>query len=314
MDIKEIVKAFISNNEGGHEVLSVVIITCNRQDEIVKAMDSCLAHTCRRIEFIIVDNNSSDNTESVIQQYKEINSSIELKYIKLDANTGVSYARNIGYSASSGEIVFFIDDDAEVVSDCNSLDLVHDYMMQNDDVYACTGESRDPRYNGSMTFVKNRKDAMNDLYRVRSYVGFNHFIKKGFSSNEYIYPNNLFYGSEELYVGLSVLKYGGCIRYYSNHIVQHNPSVNTRINPREGKMNGHINTYVIKSYFNPGIFKIISYLLFVCRIIRFTKGNISEIKKCISEKNKRYDSKYRNPFSMRMCVKAIREYGVKYIL
>ena len=151
-------------------MLSVVIITCNRQEEIVKAMDSCISHTCRRIEFIIVDNNSTDNTSFVIRSYKESHISTEIKYIKMDTNTGVSYARNIGYAAASGEIVFFIDDDAEVVSDCNSLDLVYDYMMQNDDIFCCTGESRDPRYNGPMTFVKNKKDLMDDLYRVRSYV------------------------------------------------------------------------------------------------------------------------------------------------
>lgn len=295
-------------------MLSVVIITCNRQEEVLRAMNSCIAHTNRRMEFIIVDNNSNDNTEFVIKTFAVEHKDLHVNYIKLDSNTGVAFARNIGYRAASGDILFFIDDDAEVVSNGNSLDEVYDYMMHNPKVFACTGESRDPRYDGTMTFVKNKKDNSSDLFRVRSYVGFNHFIRKGFSNKDYIYPDNLFYGSEELYVGLSVLKYGGNIRYFSNHVVQHNPSVNTRIDPREGERNGHINTYVIKSYFNTGIFRLLSYLLFLFRIARFTKGNISEIKNCLNEKNSRFEKTYVDYFDRKTCIKAIKEFGIKYIL
>lgn len=295
-------------------MLSVVIITCNRQDEILKAMNSCLRHTSRKIEFVIVDNNSKDNTELVIKKFASEHNEVSVNYNKLHSNTGVAFARNIGYRAAIGDILFFIDDDAEVISNGNSLDEVYDYMIDNPTIFACTGESRDPRYNGSMTFVKNKNDDISDLYRVRSYVGFNHFIKKGFSHKDYIYPDNLFYGSEELYVGLSVLKYGGDIRYFANHIVQHNPSVNTRIDPREGERNGHINTYVIKSYFNTGIFKIISFGLFLFRVIRFSNGSIVEIKRCLNEKNKRYEKIYVDSFDWKTNLKVIKEYGIKYIL
>lgn len=295
------------------QLLSVVIITCNRETEIIKAMDSCLRHTDRDIEFVVVDNNSSDNTESVIEEYKQKNN-LDLKYIKLSENTGVSHARNVGFRESTGDILFFIDDDAVVVSNNNSLDTVSDYLRNHDGVFACTGESLDSRYGGNMPFIRSKNDNAEDYFQIRSFVGFNHFIKKGFTDRDYIYPDNLFYGSEELYVGLSVLKYGGKIVYCSNHTVQHYPSSNTRIDRNEGIKNGHINTYVIKSYFLSGVYGRLSRIMFLLRIARFCNYSIKEIYNCYRIAKERYDGQYDNKMTMSQISKAIACFGRKAIL
>lgn len=294
-------------------LLSVVIITCNRKDEILLAIESCKVHTKREFEIVVVDNNSTDGTEKVVRTYCSENR-IPLQYHYLDRNTGVSFARNIGYRAAKGDILFFIDDDAVVISECDSLDIVADYMRSNKEVMACSGTSIDYRYGGKMAFVRSRSDKADNYYQVRSYVGFNHFLKKNFTERDYIYPDNLFYGSEELYVGLSVLRYGGKVINVNEHVVQHNPSTNSRIDRREGILNGHINTYVIKSYFLTGIWKVISRAMFIARIIRFCKGNIREIIGCIHTVKSRSDYKYKNSMSFNMTRRAISLFGVKSIL
>lgn len=296
------------------KLLSIVIITCNREDEIIKTIASCLEHTERTVEFVIVDNNSQDNTEETVKSYLTKSDRSSLQYIKLDSNTGVSHARNIGYKAAKGDIQFYIDDDAIVTSSEYSLDAVADYMREHSDVLAATGTSHDYRYGGNLNFCKDRTQSVDDLYTVRSYVGFNHFIKSGFNHMDYIYPDNLFYGSEELYAGLTVCKERGKTVFYKGHSVQHNPSQNTRINRREGLKNGHINTYVIKKYFLPGCVQWISWLIFLARITKFSKGNLTEIKQCLSLSRKRYDKQYNNKMSLAATVKAINRFGFLRVL
>lgn len=295
------------------EMLSVVIITCNRKEEILKAIESCRTHTQRAFELVVIDNNSSDNTKEAVSLYCDKHK-ISLKYIYLDRNTGVSFARNIGYRIASGDILFFIDDDAIVISEGQSLDVVADYMRKNEDVFACGGISLDYRYGGQLSFVKNKNDMKNDYYQIRSYVGFNHFIKKGFTEREFIYPDNLFYGSEELYVGFTILKYGGRIVNVNEHVVQHNPSVNTRIDRREGLMNGYINTYVIKKYFLKGHYRMISSGLFYIRIARFCKFNLHTIWEYRKLAKVRYDSKYENQMNDKQISQAVKAFGLKAIL
>ena len=295
------------------KILSIVLITCNRKDEIIKAIESCRTHTDREFELVVVDNNSTDGTESAVRSYC-VEKNIPLQYHYLDRNTGVSFARNIGYREAIGDILFFVDDDAVVVSECNSLDLVADYMRANKEVMACVGTSIDYRYGGKMPFVRSKSDKRQNYYQVRSYVGFNHFIKKSFTDRDYIYPNNLFYGSEELYVGLSVLKYGGKIVNINEHVVQHNPSVNTRIDRTLGLMNGHINTYIIKRYFLKGILRSISTIMFDLRILRFSKLKPSVIKKCRKLACERYDPVYENQMTFHQTWNAIRQFGYRAIL
>lgn len=294
-------------------LLSVVIITCNRKDEILKAIESCRIHTQRTFEVVVVDNNSSDGTEDAVRCYCSENA-ISLQYHYLDRNTGVSFARNIGYREAKGDILFFIDDDAIVTSAGYSLDEVADYMRNNTDVLAATGTSHDYRYGGILNFCKDKMQKLDDLYSVRSYVGFNHFIKSGFNHRDYIYPDNLFYGSEELYVGLTICREKGRTVFYKNHSVQHNPSPNTRIDRREGLKNGHINTYVIKKYFLPGYIQWISWILFAARIIKFCNGNISEIKQCFTLSRERYDKKYNNKMCASATIKAIKQFGFLKVL
>lgn len=299
--------------EHNNELLSVVIITCNRKEELLKSIRSCLEHTLQRFELVIVDNNSKDNTEIAVREFCELNN-ISLKYEYLHENTGVSHARNIGYLKASGDILFYIDDDAVVVSKTLSLDSVAEYMRKNKSVMACTGGSIDYRFGGYMTFIRDKRDNTEDLYVVRSYVGFNHFIRKGFTERDYIYPDNLFYGSEELYVGLTILKYGGECIYFSEHEVLHNPSPNTRIDRREAVKNGHINTFVIKRYFLPRAASVISTILFAFRICKFCKGDIREIIECYQEVKQRYDIAYENKISYKNLMNAISRFGVKKIL
>jgi glycosyltransferase involved in cell wall biosynthesis len=62
-------------------------------------------------EIIIVDNNSKDGTEKLIQEYQEHwNHPFALRYI-LESEQGAAFARNRAVKEAKGEIIAFLDDD-----------------------------------------------------------------------------------------------------------------------------------------------------------------------------------------------------------
>ncbi len=89
------------------ETISVVIPTYNRSRTIEYCVKSILEQTLLPNEIIIIDDASTDNTESVITS---LNNNL-IKFIKLDKNAGAQAARNIGIKNSKSKWIAFLDSD-----------------------------------------------------------------------------------------------------------------------------------------------------------------------------------------------------------
>ncbi len=87
--------------------VSVIVPTYNRAHLVTETIDSILSQTFKDFELIIVDNNSSDNTEEVIKSYKDE----RIKYFKNQNNGIIAVNRNYGISKAQGEYIAFCDDD-----------------------------------------------------------------------------------------------------------------------------------------------------------------------------------------------------------
>ena len=89
--------------------ISIVICTYNRADFLFNALGKLTKILLDENDFelIVVDNNSSDNTRKVVDEFSGVN------YFK-EARQGLSYARNLGYRVANGEWVAYLDDDAYV--------------------------------------------------------------------------------------------------------------------------------------------------------------------------------------------------------
>ena len=87
--------------------VSVIVPTYNRAHMIAEAIDSVLNQTFKDFELIVVDNYSSDNTESVVKSYNDN----RIRYFKNQNNGLVSINRNYGIEKSYGEYIAFLDDD-----------------------------------------------------------------------------------------------------------------------------------------------------------------------------------------------------------
>jgi glycosyltransferase involved in cell wall biosynthesis len=90
-------------------LVSVVIPTYNRSDKLLRLIGSIqdqILPDDLRIEILVVDNASTDNTVGLL---KETYPSTQV--IKLDRNYMSSYAREAGINASRGKYIFIVDDD-----------------------------------------------------------------------------------------------------------------------------------------------------------------------------------------------------------
>ena len=90
--------------------LSVVICTHNRSSYLSKALDSLVAQTLPRSSFevIVVDNQSTDDTPTVVARYRD---SLDIRYV-YEGTLGLAHARNAGWRAARGKYIAYLDDDA----------------------------------------------------------------------------------------------------------------------------------------------------------------------------------------------------------
>lgn len=97
--------------------ISVVICTYNRAQMLVESIRAIINQNfpSNGFEIIIVDNNSSDNTKQIVEKFLP-RSKVSIRYL-FEGKQGLSFARNTGINAASGEIVAFVDDDIDAGND-----------------------------------------------------------------------------------------------------------------------------------------------------------------------------------------------------
>ena len=71
--------------------VSVIIPTFNRSKKVVRAVTSVLNQSFKDLEIIVVDDNSTDDTDQALAKYRS-----SITYLRKPVNRGVSAARYIG--------------------------------------------------------------------------------------------------------------------------------------------------------------------------------------------------------------------------
>lgn len=106
-------------------LVSVIVAVSNGSRYLAQALESVLSQTYRRIDLIVVDDGSVDNSDRIARSREEI------RYIS-QQNAGLAVARNVGVNAAQGELVAFIDQDDLWTP--NKLDSQVDYLLQNPEI------------------------------------------------------------------------------------------------------------------------------------------------------------------------------------
>ena len=85
--------------------VSIVIPVFNREKWVSEAIESALAQTHKKIEVVVVNDGSTDKSETEILKFKD-----KVKYIR-QGNMGPAVARNTGIKAATGSFIVPLDSD-----------------------------------------------------------------------------------------------------------------------------------------------------------------------------------------------------------
>jgi glycosyltransferase involved in cell wall biosynthesis len=88
-------------------LISIVIPTYNRANDLRRALKSVCSQTYTNWEVIVIDNHSSDNTESVVKNFGDS----RLRLFKIDNQGVIARSRNMGISEAQGEYIALLDSD-----------------------------------------------------------------------------------------------------------------------------------------------------------------------------------------------------------
>ncbi len=88
-------------------MFSVIIPNYNRENSVIKAIESVLNQSYNNFELIIVDDCSTDNSFKVVNAIEDS----RIKLFKLEKNSGAAAARNYGIRNSTGKYISFLDSD-----------------------------------------------------------------------------------------------------------------------------------------------------------------------------------------------------------
>lgn len=105
-------------------LVSIIIPAHNSEETISRAVKSCLTQTYQKIEVIIINNGTTDQTKTKIKKFADP----RIKYFEIkQANR--SLARNLGIKESSGEFLQFLDADDYLESSAleNSIAFLNDH-------------------------------------------------------------------------------------------------------------------------------------------------------------------------------------------
>lgn len=125
-------------------MLSVILCTYNRERYIYNVLQSIAAGGFGDYEIVLVNNNSTDGTESECQRFAKDHPEVVVRYC-VEKQQGLSYARNRGIMESQGEVLVYVDDDAVVNREY--LQTYADFFNRNKEAVAAGGPIT-PRYDG----------------------------------------------------------------------------------------------------------------------------------------------------------------------
>jgi glycosyltransferase involved in cell wall biosynthesis len=90
------------------KLVSVIITTYYRNDNLRRAIESVKQQTYDPIEIIVVDDSGEEYARKIVSDY-------DINYISKDSNEGQIAAWNTGITCAQGSLVQFLDDDDELL-------------------------------------------------------------------------------------------------------------------------------------------------------------------------------------------------------
>ncbi|MBU8944556.1 glycosyltransferase family 2 protein [Klebsiella quasipneumoniae] len=128
------------SDEANKIVVSVIIPVYNAAEYIAGTLTAVLSQTLNKIEIIVIDDCSTDNTLDIVRDISQKDARVQI--IGNVTNLGGGGSRNVGLDIAVGEYIIFLDDDDYIKSDMLEKMSAHAAETQVD-VVVCRCQSFD---------------------------------------------------------------------------------------------------------------------------------------------------------------------------
>lgn len=145
--------------ENNMDLVSVIMPAYNSARFIGDSIESVIAQSYRNWELLIVDDCSTDETETIVDKFIQTDSRV--KYYKLDVNSGAAMARNKAIKEAEGVFISFLDSDDLWKKD--KLIKQIKFMKNNNYNFTCT--DRD--------LIDESSNPLNKILTVKEKVNYN---------------------------------------------------------------------------------------------------------------------------------------------
>lgn len=221
---------------GEEPLVSYVIATYNRPDDLSEAIESILDQEYDDVEIVVVSS-STDDTPALFEDGGPFDRAF-VHHLHFDERMGVPEARNIGYERASGEIVATIDDDA-VLADSDATDRMVSLFEAHDDVgalaFQCRNYHTDEVNPHETPDPPDFETTMSEGYRATNFVGVGNAIRRSVLETVGTYPSSFRYGFEEMDLSFRIHDSGYDVLYTPEIVVRHKKSPEGRIPDAETK-------------------------------------------------------------------------------
>ncbi len=185
--------------------VSVIIPVYNTEKFLPQCLDSVIGQTLKEIEIICINDGSTDNSLSVLENYAQKDHRIK---IINKINEGVSIARNIGIHISKGKYISFIDSDDYIEK--NTLELSFNKLEEDNSDIVIFGTNNininnQKEDNKNNTILLNIKSTSNISNNLNAIIHLQHNIwdkmyRKSFLQEKQIsFPLNIAIGEDGVF-------------------------------------------------------------------------------------------------------------------
>lgn len=211
-------------------LVSFVLATYNRPDDLAEAIEGVLAQRYAPFEVVVVSS-STDETSDLFEDGGRFDRE-DVHYHEFDERMGVPEARNIGFELASGDVLVTTDDDA-VLRDPEATSRLVALFDEYDDVGVIAFRSR--RYDTGEPIRMEIPDPPevgtppSERYRACSFCGVGNAIRRELLEDVGTYPSDFVYGFEEHDLCLRLLDAGWDVLYAPSVSIYHKQTPEARL-------------------------------------------------------------------------------------
>lgn len=258
--------------------IDLIIISYNRLEDLKETVENVLYYRNFLNKIFIVDNNSKDGTSDWLNNLEDGIFEIILS----KKNLGVAGGRNLAIRKSYADILVFLDDDAILnIQKENPFLIINEDFSKNESLgimaFKITNYYSKEVQRHEFPF-SNKAIDQNIKTECAYFVGAGHAILKKVFDECGQYPEDYFYGKEELDLSLRAINSNFSLIYNPYVEVFHKQSPQGRQKNDEKWMQVYRNRLIISYKYYPFIYKTIANILWFLKIGLINKSIIIPIK------------------------------------